>query len=499
MGCVVVATTASSNLSKNQHRHHQHLPPPPPPPQQQRVSTTDQQTNSSNKDPSTPASNKVTEAQSVLDFLDEITQRSITPTPSIQTKKLSSTNRPLSRKQSNSSIISSNSRPNINKTQLENNPLSSSSTIADPQTENTNTSSSTGWGWGSVLRQATSNVLSQAKSAAGQVQSVVVDHSKSRSELANYSNIIQNQITNPTEAAKKWKDGVLSYVKASGIDQLGKDLQASGIKSLNDIMNMVVPPISKHELIEVQLSYDMIGYDGIETLVYKTLSKVMEQVDGGDLILNKGDEEKPKPSSNEEGEEIRDLNAIDGLNEGYKLALANLEQMIMRRSKKEKIEREESSKVKNEETSAATTLPITNCPVYLRIQPILSPSPIFNNVNLTPKESKIEGGGGGSDEKKIRATSVDQESHLFFLVLLKDVNNCLDLTTLSQSMPTSWLDIPFEENEWVEDFMVDIIKKSVEIIGQQYINGRLSGRSIKNSNNEADNGGSKDDSGERSL
>jgi hypothetical protein len=37
---------------------------------------------------------------------------------------------------------------------------------------------------------------------------------------------------------------------------------------------MVAPPISKHEIIDVQLSYDMVGYDGIETLVYRSLSKV---------------------------------------------------------------------------------------------------------------------------------------------------------------------------------------------------------------------------------
>ncbi|KAI8455543.1 hypothetical protein BY996DRAFT_7026317 [Phakopsora pachyrhizi] len=47
----------------------------------------------------------------------------------------------------------------------------------------------------------------------------------------------------------------------------------------------------------------MIGYNGIKILVNKTLSKVIEQADGGDLILNKGDKEKPKSkhSSNKEG------------------------------------------------------------------------------------------------------------------------------------------------------------------------------------------------------
>ncbi|KAI8457025.1 hypothetical protein BY996DRAFT_6934072 [Phakopsora pachyrhizi] len=47
----------------------------------------------------------------------------------------------------------------------------------------------------------------------------------------------------------------------------------------------------------------MIGYNGIKILVNKTLSKFIEQVDGGDLILNKGDKEKPKSkhSRNKEG------------------------------------------------------------------------------------------------------------------------------------------------------------------------------------------------------
>ena len=33
-------------------------------------------------------------------------------------------------------------------------------------------------------------------------------------------------------------------------------------------------------------------------------------------------------------------------------------------------------------------------------------------------------------------------------------------------MPVEWLDIPFEENEWVENEMVDLIRKGVEIVGQ---------------------------------
>ncbi|KAA1109628.1 hypothetical protein PGTUg99_028206 [Puccinia graminis f. sp. tritici] len=421
--------------------------------------------------PNQPASNSG-DAQSVLDFIDEITQRSSTPTASITTKKLSSS-RPVSRKPSTSSL----------------GPRSADGRLTEPEPATTATSplispaapASSSWGWGSVLKQATSSVLSQAKSAAGQVQSVVSDPSKSSEIVKSFNSNLQNQLSGQSEAAKKWKEGVMGYVKASGIDQLGKDLQATGIKSLTDIMNMVAPPISKHEIIDVQLSYDMVGYDGIETLVYRSLSKVMEQVDGGELILNKGDEERPKPS--ESGEPERDLQAVEGMMEGYKLALANLEQMIKRiEAKKADVDpaKTEGSSERTEPTEEPG-LPITHCPVYVRIQPILSRLPVFGS-SVGP----VSMGPGAMIEPAKGGVTVDQENHLFFLILLRDVKNSLDHATVTQATPAVWLDIPFEENEWVEDVLVDVIRRGVEIIGQQYVNGRISGRSVRNTVNEED-------------
>lgn len=43
----------------------------------------------------------------------------------------------------------------------------------------------------------------------------------------------------------------------------------------------------------------------------------MEQVEGGDLIVNRGAESKPKESSSDT---LRDLNAVEGLEAAYKLA-----------------------------------------------------------------------------------------------------------------------------------------------------------------------------------
>ena len=43
--------------------------------------------------------------------------------------------------------------------------------------------------------------------------------------------------------------------------------------------------------------------------------QVLEQVEGGDLIVNKGNESKPKETSNN-----RDINAVEGFEQALKLA-----------------------------------------------------------------------------------------------------------------------------------------------------------------------------------
>ena len=79
----------------------------------------------------------------------------------------------------------------------------------------------------------------------------------------------------------------------------------------------------------------MQGYDGVESLVYQALAKVrhgflflqihlfqhiqvMEQVEGGDLVVNKGDESRPKDAP--KGYPQRDLSVVDGFDAAFKLA-----------------------------------------------------------------------------------------------------------------------------------------------------------------------------------
>ena len=54
----------------------------------------------------------------------------------------------------------------------------------------------------------------------------------------------------------------------------GKDLKTGTLRSLTELLNAVAPPIAEHEVIQVSLSHDMVGYEGVETLVYRGLTKV---------------------------------------------------------------------------------------------------------------------------------------------------------------------------------------------------------------------------------
>jgi hypothetical protein len=55
---------------------------------------------------------------------------------------------------------------------------------------------------------------------------------------------------------------------------LGQDLRNAGLSTFTEILNVVAPPIVEHEVLQVWLSHDMVGYDGVETIVYKALARV---------------------------------------------------------------------------------------------------------------------------------------------------------------------------------------------------------------------------------
>lgn len=197
---------------------------------------------------------------------------------------------------------------------------------------------------------------------------------------------------------------------------LGEEVTKVGKRGWTDIVNAVAPPIAAHELIQVTLSHDMIGYDGISDVTYQVLAKVMEQVDSSgteqQLIVNKAQIETPasKPKTGSEAsEQDRDLNAVEGFPAAFRLARVHLDECI---------KQHEVAAPPQKTAGDASALPITTCPVFVRIQACLAD---------LPGDAPGEGGEVGEANKS-----------LFFLVLLKDPQHGLSHKTVSQAVPTSW-------------------------------------------------------------
>lgn len=57
---------------------------------------------------------------------------------------------------------------------------------------------------------------------------------------------------------------------------VGEGFKNVGFSTLNDILDVVAPKISQHEVIQVWLSHDMEGYEGVESLVYRALARVSD-------------------------------------------------------------------------------------------------------------------------------------------------------------------------------------------------------------------------------
>lgn len=184
----------------------------------------------------------------------------------------------------------------------------------------------------------------------------------------------------------------------------------------------------------------MVGYTGLEALVYRAFARVMEHTETGQVIVRNPDSDDKKATDPSH----RDLNMCDSLVDGTKLAKANIDHLIKQHYKPESSEKKESY---NPQSGA---VPVINCPVFMAIQPV--------KMVVVPIDEE------------------DIETHqLSFILLMFDPTHNLKFKTYSQSLSLSWLDIPYEENEWVEDKMVDIIRMSVTSIAQDYVWTRMSG------------------------
>jgi hypothetical protein len=215
----------------------------------------------------------------VLAFLDEITQKSSEPArlaaPQID-RPSSRAGTPTLRKASERVRVGSSTpllRPSSSSASLSTAPESTAKDASKPAPETSQPQTSSSWGWGSVWSSANA-AIQQARTVVDEQVRNLPANEQAR-KVIEYAKTAQLDKLGLSLPSSKTRDTrYLTPPAGQDFRRAGQDFKRVGLSTLTDILNVVAPPISKHEVIQVWLSHDMKGYEGTESLVYRALARV---------------------------------------------------------------------------------------------------------------------------------------------------------------------------------------------------------------------------------
>jgi hypothetical protein len=97
-------------------------------------------------------------------------------------------------------------------------------------------------------------------------------------------------------------------------------------------------------------------------------------------------------------------------------------------------------------------------PIFLHLQPLLAPLSIPEPPILLLTDPAASSATSSSSKEPAK--------HLHFIISLHDPAHSLRFTTTTQPVPGDWLEVEYEQSDWVEERLVDVLKTSIEVIAQ---------------------------------
>ncbi|KAI8962538.1 maintenance of telomere capping protein 1 [Daldinia sp. FL1419] len=326
---------------------------------------------------------------------------------------------------------------------------------------------------------------------------------------AAYKEIQQN------EEAKKWADQVRGNVGA--LRGLGDGIRHHALPTFANILHTLAPPISSHERLLIHITHDIVGYPSLDPLIHEVFSRVMSQVEGGDLlVIQRGHENTARRSSDafykgssssagwRDGpwwrsvDSPRDLGAVKGLVEGTKLCRVSAESYahdyLAASGGVTEAQRRALEPV-NEDN------PVRTSDIFLAVQPI--------TVDADP--ALFAGSTSGEAEKETSAVADDSDAdpHICFAIYVLDPVHDIVYSTVSQYIPAKWirwLDAPapltpangeseqqlgpeginvpdeireivegggVDPREWVAEWVEETLSLSIGVVAQRYVARRM--------------------------
>lgn len=287
-------------------------------------------------------------------------------------------------------------------------------------------------GWGNLFSTA-SKLAEQARSEIGRRTAGVVPNMPLDKDAHPEQQIF--------DLGNKFAQRVRGFVQQGGLEHIRSNITAAGLRGWNDIVNAVVLPMEAHDSLHITVSHDMIGYDGIETLAFKVLSRVLSQAEL-DISVSR-DTSVPSKELDPASERRYDLNAADTRQQGLQQAKEALHRLCDN----------VLSTTDENDTSA--------CPVILRIQP-------FYDQLLAPGEDDLFATVAQGKQKQAARNA----NELFFYVWWVDPKHKLSHVTQSQAVPSWWTSVSDAENQWVELVLSDTLENAIATVSQDYIQSR---------------------------
>lgn len=314
-----------------------------------------------------------------------------------------------------------------------------------------------GW-WGSIFTTATT-ALETAQAAAAQAQTKLTELQKS-------------------EETRKWTTQATNL-----LDSAQNELRTRAIPTLSNFLHTIAPPIASHEQLRIHITHDIQNYPSIDTIVFGVFDRVMQQVEGGDLlVVQKGREAKPRSSLGSgwasgpwyKSPEPRMINALvsSGLEEGVKLARVSAEAYAQ--------EYATGNPTDPIQDAHNPSNPTRKSDIFLSIQPITHPSPAYLQHSNTQDADQDD-------------DSDDESNFTTFALHLLDPRHNIAYSTISQSIPVKWLnwldytphpavhpDIAVivgqggvDPREWVVEWVEETLGLAVGVLAQRYVARRM--------------------------
>lgn len=226
-------------------------------------------------------------------------------------------------------------------------------------------------------------------------------------------------------------------------------MKSRALPTFTNILHTLAPPISQHERLQIHITHDIVGYPSLDPLIHQSFSRVMAQVEGGDLLVIQRGSESAQRRPSEVGftgsssggwadgpwwrsaDTKRDLGAVQGLIEGTKLARVGAEayanEFYSSRGGLEEAMKQATAII-------SETNPTRSSDIFVAIQPISHTASTDLFAASKESDEKTEG------EKIVKDESQKPDQLLSFAIYLHDPVHTITYSTVSQPIPHKWAD-----------------------------------------------------------